>query len=60
MMPSLFLSKKATCLCNGVSSPLYTSAMDDEEELLPGAVRAALQQIKERSTVVKTHATDEE
>jgi hypothetical protein len=45
MMPSLLRSKKATCLCSGVSSPLYTSAMDDDEEedeeLLPDAVPVA-------------------
>jgi hypothetical protein len=47
MTPSLSRSKKAAWRCSGVSSPLYTSAMEEEEEedcpvvappsLLPGA-----------------------
>ena len=36
MTPSLSRSKKATCRCSGVSSPLYTSAMEEPGLLLPG------------------------
>jgi hypothetical protein len=53
MTSSLLWSKKATCLCSGVSSPLYTSAMEEEEDPSTSTTRSLLPSPStERSTSV--------
>lgn len=57
MTPSLLRSKKAMCLCSGVSSPLYTSAMEEEEDPSTSTTRSLLPGPSTERSMAVTRAT---